>query len=166
MPPGEVYRSLSALALRVGLEVREDAFDPKMGESKGGLCWLRGRPIVVVDGGAPLMDKIVVLARALSAFDLEVLYIPPLLRARIDAVRAPRRRGASDAPGHGAAAREDPPVATMAATRRGPADFRTARPGLKKASPWLRTLPEPAPAPTLGEPGPPDPPAPFPNSPR
>jgi hypothetical protein len=83
--PSEILRQLHRLARRAGLEVREEAFDLKVIEGKGGLCRLRGKPVVVMDVGLPVVDKIGVLADALATFGIEPLYVPPLLRARASA---------------------------------------------------------------------------------
>ena len=84
VPPERIHSELLKLAFRMGVEVRAEAFDLRVIEGRGGLCWLRGRPIVVMDVGLPLLDKIGVLADALAFFNLEALYVPPALRARID----------------------------------------------------------------------------------
>ena len=93
LPPGSeaILVELQRLAGRMGLAVRAESFDLKVIEGRGGLCWLRGQPTVVMDARLPLLDKIGVLAEALAAFDLEAIYVPPFLRAKI---RARRRRHA------------------------------------------------------------------------
>ena len=73
---------LERLARRLGLEVRFEAFDPKS-TRRGGLCTLRGSPVVLVDAHATTLDKVGVLCDALARFDIEVMYVPPVLRARI-----------------------------------------------------------------------------------
>ena len=83
MPPEEMLSQLHELARRAGIEVRIDPFDLRSIEGRGGLCWLRGRPVVVMDAGMPLIDKVGVLASALAEFDLEPLCVPPVLRRRI-----------------------------------------------------------------------------------
>ena len=88
MDPEDVLRELEALAGRLGVLVRFEPFDLALG--KGGLCRLRGRPLIVIDAGLPLLDRIAVLAQALARFDLEAVYLPPFLRARI-AANAARR---------------------------------------------------------------------------
>jgi hypothetical protein len=80
--PEQMLEELERLARRVGLEVRFESFDPKA-TRPGGLCTLRGSPLVLVDAHAPTVDKVAVLCGALSCFDIEVLYVPPVLRARI-----------------------------------------------------------------------------------
>jgi hypothetical protein len=89
--PAEVLRELEKLAGRLGIKVRHEPFDARVIEGKGGLCWVRGVATVMLDGGAPAIDKIGVLAEALSYFDVEALYVPPILRHRI----ALRRRARS-----------------------------------------------------------------------
>jgi len=90
--PTEILAELAMLANRLGVVVRFDAFDAKLA-SKGGLCRVHGSPFVVIDGGLPVMDKIGILSEALAMFDLEAIYVPPVLRTRLNrnrAVRPPR----------------------------------------------------------------------------
>jgi len=75
-----VLRELEKLARRLGIRVRHEPFDPRVIEGKGGLCWVHGRPMVMLDGGAPILDKIGVLAEALARFDIVPLYLPPAMR--------------------------------------------------------------------------------------
>ncbi len=89
MAPPDILRALEALAARIGVAVRSEQFDLSVIEGRGGLCRLRGEPVVVMDARLPIIDKIGVLAAALAAFDLEAIYVPPLLRASINR----RRRG-------------------------------------------------------------------------
>lgn len=96
MLPHEVLAELEKLAARIGVVVRHEAFDLTVLSGKGGLCWLRGRPVVLLDGGLPVLDKVGVLAEALSAFDLEALYVPPVVRRRVQRSRglpSPSRPG-------------------------------------------------------------------------
>jgi hypothetical protein len=80
--PDEMLGQLERLARRIGLEVRFEAFDPRASR-RGGLCTLRGTPLVLVDAHATTLDKVGVLCDALARFDIEVMYVPPALRARI-----------------------------------------------------------------------------------
>ncbi len=90
MPPERILRELIALAARMGIEVRSEPFDLQVIEGKGGLCKVHGQSLVVMDAGLPLIDKIGVVAEALSHFDIEAIYVPPILRASIE-----RRKRAS-----------------------------------------------------------------------
>jgi hypothetical protein len=82
--PAEVLRELEKLAASLGIDVRFDSWDARVLETRGGLCTLRGKSMIVVDSALPLLDKIAVLSEALSMFDLEAIYVPPVLRARIE----------------------------------------------------------------------------------
>jgi hypothetical protein len=82
MAPEQMLYELERLARRMGIEVRMEAFDPRA-TRRGGLCRLRGAPLVLVDAHATILDKVGVLCEALSRFDVEIMYVPPILRTRI-----------------------------------------------------------------------------------
>jgi len=84
-----VLHELEELAARIGLTVRAEPFGSGLLSGRGGLCWVRGRPLVVMDATLPVADRIAVLAGALARFDLDAVYVPPLVRARIEGLRAP-----------------------------------------------------------------------------
>lgn len=50
------------------------------GMSTGGLCKVRGEWRVIVDKRAPAGERVSVLARALSGFDLEHVFVSPKVR--------------------------------------------------------------------------------------
>lgn len=84
-----MLRALEELARRVGLEVR---IEPQWlgGASAGGLCRLRGVPVVLLDGLAPMHERIGVLCEALAQFDLETVFLPPALRTLLSGRRGER----------------------------------------------------------------------------
>jgi hypothetical protein len=83
MAPAEMLRELRRLCERLGVDVRAEALDSAV-LRRGGLCLLHGKPVVVVDDALPVLDKVGVLADALRHFDLETIYVPPIVRARIE----------------------------------------------------------------------------------
>jgi PhzF family phenazine biosynthesis protein len=84
---------LEKLAGRIGVEVRFESFDPKS-RGKGGLCRVHGAPLVVVDERLTVLEKIGILSEALACFDLQPMFVPAVLRARIErGARATGRRG-------------------------------------------------------------------------
>ncbi len=89
MSPGEALRELERLARRMGIDVRFDAFDDDT-KGHGGLCTVRGKPQIVVNEAAPVLDQVAVLETALSRLDLDEVFAPPLLRARVERRRAER----------------------------------------------------------------------------
>jgi hypothetical protein len=87
MTPERMLAEFEALASRLGIAVRVEPFETGLSDRGGGLCRLRGRPLVLMDDSLPLGDRIAVLATALADFDLEGVYVSPLVRARIENAR-------------------------------------------------------------------------------
>lgn len=94
MTPGKVLAELEALAARLGVAVRAEPFSKGVLEGRGGLCWVDGRPLVVMDAKLAVPERIAVLAGALGKFDLEVLSIAPQVRERIEDARRARKKRA------------------------------------------------------------------------
>ena len=94
VPPTRVLAELEALAARLGVEVRREPFGKGLLEGRGGLCWVKGKPLVVMDEKLPLTERIGVLAGALAEFDLESVRVMPAVRAAIEAAREGRSMGA------------------------------------------------------------------------
>jgi hypothetical protein len=57
----------------------------------GGLCKLRGEKLLIIKSKAPGRDKIQILAKALSNFDLDQIYIRPAIRGLIERVATTRK---------------------------------------------------------------------------
>ncbi len=79
MPLSQMLRELLTLAERVGLDVRFDVMGLRA-SSRGGMCILHGKRVVVIDRGASLTDQIGVLVAALAQVDMTPMYVPKLLR--------------------------------------------------------------------------------------
>ena len=87
LQPNELAQALEALAARLGIPIRYEAMDRTVsqGRSSGGLCRLRGQPMILVDQALGMRDRVAVLAQALGNFDLDGIYLPPVVRATIRA---------------------------------------------------------------------------------
>jgi hypothetical protein len=76
----KVLEYLEDLAFRLGIEVVCE----KLGEAdfsiEGGLCKVKGVHKIFMDPSAPLELQIEILARALSSFKIEELYLLPFIR--------------------------------------------------------------------------------------
>jgi hypothetical protein len=83
MSPLELRTQLELVARKLGIALRFEAFE-RGAAQKGGLCKVRGEPRIVVDSGAPLLEQIATLEGALRKVDVEGVFIPPLVRARIE----------------------------------------------------------------------------------
>lgn len=56
----------------------------------GGLCAVRGEQLVLIDQRAPLPDRVLALARALSELESETVYMAPEAREVIEAIQSNR----------------------------------------------------------------------------
>ena len=75
MPPEEVLASLVELAKRTGIRVRFDEVQTTS-SSKGGLCIVRGEPLVVLDVHATPAQQAEILAAALHKFGVWPMFLP------------------------------------------------------------------------------------------
>jgi hypothetical protein len=75
MPPEEVLTQLVELAKRTGIRVRFDEVQTSS-SSKGGLCIVRGEPLVVLDVHATPLEQAEILAAALARFGVWPMYLP------------------------------------------------------------------------------------------
>ena len=76
----KVLEYLEDIAFRLGIEVVCE----KLGEAdfsiEGGLCKVKGVHKIFMDPSAPLELQIEIIARALSSFQTEELYLLPFIR--------------------------------------------------------------------------------------
>lgn len=93
MSPPELLEALLELAGEVGLEVRRVGSGPEA-PATSGVCRLRDRVYVLLAGSDPVDRRVAVLAGALRVHAGEACesrYLPPALRAALEAGAAPRR---------------------------------------------------------------------------
>jgi len=82
---------LEDVVRRLGIEIRYDRFErdalniASRGGTRGGLCRIRGQHVVLMEEGLRAPDRVAILARALAHFDLESIYVAPVVRATIRA---------------------------------------------------------------------------------
>lgn len=93
MSPDALLDALLELAGEVGLEVRRVASGPEA-PATSGVCRLRDRVYVLLAGSDPPERRVAVLAGALRAHAWEACearYLPPALRAALEAAGGTRR---------------------------------------------------------------------------
>jgi hypothetical protein len=71
---------LEGLAYQLGIRIRYEKIGEEDVRSTGGLCLVKGTQVIIVNSKATTKDKIKTLAKALSNFDLDDVYIRPALR--------------------------------------------------------------------------------------
>jgi len=91
VPPTQLVSALEGAAARLGIAIRYETMartHPR--RPAGGLCLVRGQPVILVDDALGPQDRVAILAKALGQFDLDAIYLPPAVRAAIRAQGKPR----------------------------------------------------------------------------
>ena len=68
------------LAEQLGILVRDESINLEESFSTGGLCRVEGQYILILNSKATVNEKIHVMVKALQQFDLENIYVKPVLR--------------------------------------------------------------------------------------
>ncbi len=75
----ELFEELKALSAQLGATVRFEK-----GDFKGGYCLLKESKVVVINKGAPLQRKVIILSMALKELGVDQMYLSPRVREMID----------------------------------------------------------------------------------
>ena len=83
-----VIDHLEELAERFGIPIRYEAIkqDEDSINVVGGLCLLKGEYVLIINSKATVKDRIRTLAMAVKHFDLDQIYIRPVLRELLDRI--------------------------------------------------------------------------------
>ena len=87
MEYGKVLEYLEDLALKLGVEVVYEKLENKDFLATGGLCKVKGAYKIYIDRSETIERRIKILARALSSFDREGVYILPYIREILEKAR-------------------------------------------------------------------------------
>jgi hypothetical protein len=88
MDENTIIEQLEELIERFGIQIRREAIkqDEDLVNIVGGLCLLRGEYVLIINSKATMMDRIKTLAMALKHFDLDQIYLRPVLRELLDKI--------------------------------------------------------------------------------
>jgi predicted metallopeptidase len=83
-----IIEQLEELVKRFGVQIRSEAIkqDEDLVKVVGGLCLLKGQYVLIINSKATTMDRIWTLATALKHFDLDRIYLRPVLREILDKI--------------------------------------------------------------------------------
>jgi N-dimethylarginine dimethylaminohydrolase len=92
MDENVIIEQLEELVKSFGIQIRHEAIkqDEDLVHVAGGLCLLRGEHVLIINSKATTMDRIKTLATALKHFDLDQIYLRPVLRELLD--KTPEQR--------------------------------------------------------------------------
>ena len=79
----QIMKALEEIAERLSVQVHYEEMKAFEFRVEDGSCRVKGEPSIFIDRRRPLKEKISILARELQKFDLEDIYVPPLLREKI-----------------------------------------------------------------------------------
>jgi hypothetical protein len=88
MDEDTIIEQLEELIKRFGVHICYEPIkqDEDLVRVVGGLCLLRGAYVLIIDSKAAMGDKIRTFAEALRHFDLDQIYIKPVLRELLEKV--------------------------------------------------------------------------------
>jgi N-dimethylarginine dimethylaminohydrolase len=86
MDENTIIEELEELIKSFGVQIRREPIkqDEDLVKVVGGLCLLRGEYILIINSKATTMERINTLATALKHFDLDPIYLRPVLRELLD----------------------------------------------------------------------------------
>ena len=92
MDENAIIEQLEELVKSFGIQIRREPIkqDEDLVKVVGGLCLLRGEYVLIINSKATTMDRIKTLATALKHFDLDQIYLRPVLRELLD--KTPEQR--------------------------------------------------------------------------
>ena len=88
MDENSIIEQLEELVKSFGIRIRSEPIkqDEDLVRVVGGLCLLRGKYVLIINSKASAMDRIWTLATALKHFDLDRIYLRPVLRELLDKI--------------------------------------------------------------------------------
>jgi len=91
METRKVLEYLEDLALKLGVEVVYEKLENRDFLATGGLCKVKGAYKIFIDRSETIERRIEILARALSSFNREEVYILPYIREILEKAKEPRK---------------------------------------------------------------------------
>jgi len=88
MDEDAIIEQLEELVKAFGIQIRSEAIkqDEDLVKVVGGLCLLKGEYVLIINSKASTMERIWTLATALKHFDLDRIYLRPVLRELLDKI--------------------------------------------------------------------------------
>ena len=92
MDEPQIVDLLEELAESFGLQISYESIklDEELGTRPGGACLFKGQRLIIINPNASSKEKIRILSESVKQFDLDQIYIRPVLREILD--RIPEQR--------------------------------------------------------------------------
>ena len=79
----QILEALEEVAERLSIKVHYERMKAFEFRVQDGSCKLKGESKIYIDSRHPIKDKVSILAQELGKYNLEEIYIPPLLREKV-----------------------------------------------------------------------------------
>ena len=79
----QILKALEEVAEKLSIKVHYERMKAFEFRVQDGQCIVNGESKIFIDSRHPVKEKVSILAQELGKFDLEQIYIPPLLREKI-----------------------------------------------------------------------------------
>ena len=101
MDEPQIADLLEELAESLGLQISYEPIrlDEELGTRPGGVCLLKGQRLIIINPNASMREKIRILSEAVKHFDLDQIYIRPVLRQLLDSLPGHKPFSGSDSDG-------------------------------------------------------------------
>jgi len=80
----KILEQLEELANSLEIPVRYEQIKKESSFFPGGLCKVKGEDILIINSMATVEDKIQILVKAVTSFDISQVYMRPVLREFLD----------------------------------------------------------------------------------
>lgn len=84
MDDNKILEQLEELANSLEIPVRYEQIKKESSFFPGGLCRVKGEDILIINSMATVEDKIQILVKAVTSFDISQVYMRPVLREFLD----------------------------------------------------------------------------------
>ncbi|MBW1806228.1 MAG: hypothetical protein JRJ06_07670 [Deltaproteobacteria bacterium] len=84
MDDNKILEQLEELANSLEIPVRYEQIKKESSFFPGGLCKVKGEDILIINSMATVEDKIQILVKAVTSFDISQVYMRPVLREFLD----------------------------------------------------------------------------------
>jgi hypothetical protein len=90
---GVLLNQLEELAGKLGIEIRYGNIAVEKSHRTGGLCRFKGQYVLIIHSRLTVKEKIGVITKTLKGFEMDDLYVIPVIRELLDKSKESEREG-------------------------------------------------------------------------
>ena len=90
---GVLLNQLEELAGKLGIEIRYGNIGGEESHRTGGLCRVKGQYVLIIHSRLNVKEKIGIITKTLKGFEMDDLYVIPVIRELLDKSKEPEREG-------------------------------------------------------------------------